>query len=275
MEATNVITKRLYDNFKIYHPDDTFMCFCSKKKATWYTSRNLAVWKSENEIKLTFEPNGYGDPTEILSSSRENICVISGRTDNLTKHHIVPTQYRKHFHRVFKDNNSCDLALLARDEHDTYEIHANKLKEMLFIDNVNEDVMGLTKDWNEAKSIYSCIDKWYHILPDSRKEVVLNRMYQLIDKWGFKETDLKLKEYSLIKDWNSVIVENVGPVNMIVLWKMHFIKYGQPKFMPKWWTPDTIKIINDDKLSKEKTKMIKVNIDNKLKSLIEKYDLNP
>ena len=32
----NHLNRIPYDNYKIYHPDGTLMCFCSGKKAKWY-----------------------------------------------------------------------------------------------------------------------------------------------------------------------------------------------------------------------------------------------
>src|SRR3990172_8443475 len=89
----SALKKVPYDNYKIYHPDGSLMCFSSKKKAMWYLKNDLAKVMDGDEFKiqLTFTPKGYGDSAELLIG-RQNCCVISGDVSNLSKHHVIPSQ---------------------------------------------------------------------------------------------------------------------------------------------------------------------------------------
>jgi len=268
----NSLIRAPYDNFKIYHPDGTLMCFCSNKKAKWYLKNDLAVLESPGNIRLTFMPKGYGDPEEILVG-RRNCCVIGGDTENLTKHHVVPTQYRQHFDSSYKDKNSCDLVVLSRDEHDRYEEIANDFKNILEKDFVDADFIDANDAWSEAKSIYNCIKNYYDKIPPSRQVYMISRLAGLKSKWGFTDEDLNSRTLTGNLERNKLIVTNIGIVNMIVLWKLHFIKYGKPKFLPSWWKPNLVKIVNKN-INEHKTDLMEIDMtESDLLLLIKKYEL--
>lgn len=268
MNNKSVLIREPYSNYKIFHPDGNLMCFCSKKKAFWYLTRNLAEQISEFHIKLLFEPNGPGDPEEILEG-RPNCCVISGSIDNLTKHHVIPQQYRKHFPLAYKNKNSSDLVILSRDIHDIYENYANEFKTLLFNEFVTIDVKKMCSEWVEARSIKNCFKKHYHKLPPEKQVYMQMRYESIMDKWKFNEKEILNKNVPVLKDYNKIIIDSVGIINLIIIWKYHFIKYAEPKYLPTWWKPNLIKIINDDK----KTTLFEVPIKGKIKKLLEKYDL--
>jgi hypothetical protein len=269
----NYMARLPYDNFKIYHPDGTLMCFCSKKKANWYLKNDLAYVESEGKIVLKFRPKGYGDPEEILVG-RKNCCVITGDTVNLTKHHVIPTQYRQHFDTSYKDKNSCDLVVLRRDKHDEYEDIANLFKIQLHSDYVDDSFIDATNAWSEAKGIYNCIKNHYDKLPPERQVYMTCRLEGLVDKWKFTDDELKSRSLSDSIERNRLIVNNIGVTNLIVLWKLHFLKYGKPNFMPTWWKPNMLKIVNKNNHDR-KTDMVEIDMTTQeLSKLIKKYELD-
>ena len=272
----NSLKRVPYDNFSIYHPDGTMMCYCSIKKAKWYLKRGLGkIIDDENrKIQLNFTPKGYGDPIELLEG-RKNCCVISGKTHNLTKHHVIPLQYRRHLPNAYKDKNSCDLMVLNREDHDTYEIIANDFKLQLYNDCIEQNELNLSNDWIEAKSINNCIKTHFDKVPHDRQVYMLMRRDALMEKWNFSDAELISRSLSEIKDYNEIIVEKIGGVNLIVLWKLHFLKYAKPQYLPKWWAPNTIKVIHGHILGHDKkTELVVIDMEEpKLKSLILKYDL--
>ncbi len=98
-------SKNKYSNCKIYAPNMKLMCVNSEKKGRWYVEKTGAIIMSLKEdgtlaeIKLTFEPKGFGyDEDDVFGLSiQETRCVVSGERDikKLTKHHIVPISYRR------------------------------------------------------------------------------------------------------------------------------------------------------------------------------------
>ena len=268
----NALIRQPYDNFKIFHPDGTLMCFCSKKKASWYLKNGLAVKESESHIRLTFTPKGYGDPEQILVG-RKNCCVVTGDTINLTKHHVVPTQFRQHFDTSYKDKNSCDLVVLNREKHDEYEDIANGFKIQLHNDYIDESFIEANNAWCEAKSIFNCIKNYYDRLPPERQIYMTCRLEGLIKKWGFTEKELKSRTIGGSLERNKLIVSKLGVTNMIVLWKLHFLKYGKPTLLPEWWKPNMIKVVNKQN-HERKTDLLEINMNEpELLSLIKKYEL--
>lgn len=261
-----------YDNYKMIHPDGTLMCFCSKKKANWYVNRNLATLDGYN-VLLSFVPNGYGDPNSILEG-RANICVISGSTENLTKHHVIPTQYRKHFRHKYKDKNSSDLMVLTRDTHDEYELHATDFKNILYKEYGTTDLINKFKEINEAKSINRTLTKHFNKLPITKQIYLQMRLDGILERCDLTIEDLSDINYDPFEDINKIIVNYLGEINLIVLWKLHFIKFGKPKYLPSWWKPNMIKVIRKKNDILEKSELIDIDLKNKqLLKLIKKYDL--
>lgn len=273
-EHTNALLRQPYDNYKIFHPDGTLMCFCSSKKANWYLKRDLATKIGTDEIHLTFTPRGYGDPQEILIG-RSNSCVVSGLNILLTKHHVIPTQYRQCFEKVYKDKNSSDLVVLNREIHDAYEVHATIFKEKLFEDFVDDSFKNIEYAWIEAKSMYNCLTKHYDDLPITKQVYMIGKLDAMKKQYGFTEKQLKSKFLRDVYDYNQIIVSKIGTENLIVMWKYHFIKYGKPKYLPVWWKPNMIKTIQKlDSTQRNKTELVEIDITEPyLQSLLIKYDL--
>lgn len=265
-----------YDNYEMYHPvTNDLMSFCSSKRARWYLKNNLATIVGDKKIKLSFIPNGHGEPEELLIK-RLNICVVSGVDDKLTKHHVVPTQYRQHFEKKYKDKNSFDLVLLNRDRHDDYEKHATKLKNRLFKDFVTDDIKQIYLDWNQAKGIYNCIHgPNFKKVPEQRQIWMEIKLEMLKGKWKWSDEIFKIKEFYAVRNYNKHLVDVLGPEKLIVLWKLHFIKYAEPKFLPSWWKPNLIKnnkcVINN---ADYRAELKIVDIDSPdMKAFLNKYDV--
>lgn len=256
-----------YTSYQLYHPDGVLMCYCSKKRAMWYVIRNLGVLVDKS-VHLNFIPNGYGDSVEILEP-RENICVVSGNDDNLSKHHVIPLQYRKYFDIKYKSKNSCDIVLLNRKIHDDYERVADKLKIQLEIDYGDPISNEIDRYWNEAQSIYFIIKKHFKDLPPSKQVYFKFRYNGLIEKYNFDEKSFynKTSDYLFLN--NLLVVEKIKPIHLTILWKLHFLKFGKPKYLPSWWKPNLIKILkvgNND--------IVYYDLKNKeLVKLLKRYDL--
>lgn len=257
-----------YSNFKLYHPDGSLMCYCSKKRANWYLNRDLANLKNTDEVHLKFVPNGYGDPDEILEP-RQNVCVVSGDTIDLSKHHVVPTQYRKYFDLKYKDKNSCDIVLLTRTIHNDYEKEADKLKMQLENDYGDETSMEYDRHWNECSSIYFILKNHFTDLPPSKQIYFKLRYDGLIDKYKFDEESFNSKTSNYLFINNKLVVDKIKTEYLIIIWKLHFLKYTKTKYLPDWWKPNMIKII---KLQNADIVYYDLN-DKELVKLLKRYDL--
>ena len=107
MNKTTERINAIYGNWLVLHPNGCEMFRCVTRKAQWYLTRDLANMISEIPpvIQLKFEPGGlgwFGD--EFALTQKQNLCVVCGTEElpRLTKHHIVPTLYKKHFPKHLK-----------------------------------------------------------------------------------------------------------------------------------------------------------------------------
>lgn len=89
----------VYHNMTMISPEGKVLCRCGPKKVNWYLSRGLAKVVSEDPlvIQLNFEPAGKGEDGDAYQlAEKDNNCVVCGRDDYNTKHHIVEYEYRQH-----------------------------------------------------------------------------------------------------------------------------------------------------------------------------------
>lgn len=232
-----------YGNYKVYHPEGGLMFFCDFKKYNWYLSRNLAHVIGEKSIKLNFIPRGYGEDSEFLTEGRKNRCVVSGETDGLTKHHVIPTQYRKYFPTKYKSNNSNDVVILTREIHDKYELTADIYKKHLEDYYITESEIFYNKCVSSYNKIKGTIEY--------KDSIPSNRLFEL-----YRELNIVMSELGIdishssrmeLIDLNELIVNRMGVEKMIVDWKHHFIENTDPQFLPKWWNPNYVKIVKENK----------------------------
>ena len=163
----------LYGNCEVYSMHGKLMFRCNQRKINWYLKRGLAeqINDAPLSIRLNFQTNGNGEPDDVLKIKRENICVVCGEKDNskLTKHHIVPYEFRKHFPDHYKSNLSILVIGLCQDCHGIYEDQfANPLKEKLF-------AQAMVKDMELQKFIV-------RLLVSIGKNIEAGRQYTNISK---------------------------------------------------------------------------------------------
>lgn len=235
--------KTLYGNYKVYHPKGHLMFYCDKKKYNWYLSRDLAfvLPDEEKSIKLTFEPKGDGEMPQFLTSQRENICVVTGTSDYLTKHHVIPTQYRQYFPEVYKSKNSNDVVAMCDEEHQKYERIADVYKNELINLYITPEEFEYNRMLEYITKISNTLNLYEHLIPSDRVADLYNRLDKFLNKLGVVIDEVKDLDTINI---NELIVERAGVEKLIIDWKNHFIQHANPQFLPDWWDPDFIKIID-------------------------------
>ena len=237
-----------YDNYVVLGPDGNEMFYSDAKKFNWYLKKNLAKRIDDYTIQLTFTPKGKGEQKKYLHP-KVNICVVSGVTENLSKHHIIPSQYRKLFPNRYKTNNSKDVVLLERRVHDLYEMEADKLKEKLLKDNLTESEINFNKNLNTCKKIIRSLNSYSELIPSDKFVSLYNIIEEClieINKNVDKNVDISNVDDIEPIDENQLVIERVGIENLIVLWNNHFLEVAKPKYMPESWDPNDIKIVIKD-----------------------------
>lgn len=185
MPKHNEVTEKIYDNTKILNPDGSVLCFTEAKRARFYLNKNLAEKISDDPlvIKLTFTPKGPGSQRcSYLLEPRENKCVVCGSVEDLTRHHVVPHCYRKHFPENMKSHQSYDILAVCFPCHNKYEKHADKLKKELagkYGVVVEHGLNKRERAYESAISAARTLIKYGEDVPSTRKEVLISRVKEI------------------------------------------------------------------------------------------------
>lgn len=240
---------QIYENCRVEAPDGTEIFRCSKKRIDWYLSRRLADIvpdKSPLTIRLKFKPKGLGwagDPFYL--QERENHCCVCKSTEELSKHHVVPLAYRRHFPEKLKKSNYYDILVLCFDCHMGYESKAlDKRKE--FETRYNAPLGGtnnliVEKYPKYASTLLTCGDK----IPAERKKYMMEFITTHIGRVP-SEKDLndlarlsrlrREKDLNIFKSHYEIVVGSITNIDEFVQeWRTHFVDTMKPQFLPKYW----------------------------------------
>lgn len=246
----NIKQTQIYGNTKVLAPNGDVLFLCLPKKANWYLDRNLATVISENPkvIKLTFEPSGiggHGDP--YLLTEKQNKCVVCGVEEDLTRHHIVPYTYRKHFPENIKSHNSHDIVPICVNHHREYEEeHAIELKQ-IFAERFDAPLALETKTNSDlsivvkySKTLFEHWDK----LPYTRKKQMISTIRDYHGYIGRLKHTLLTYAYadlsnSRTETHGKLVIDRLTNENklqwFVEMWREHFLHTMSPKYMPKYW----------------------------------------
>lgn len=247
-------TNLIYENCCVYSPEGKLMFRCLEKRAKWYIDRNLAVIVENNplSIRLTFKPKGNGEKEQFLKHQRENKCVVCGEKDLtlLTRHHLVPYEYRKHFPNDKKDHNSFYIVPICRKCHDQYNLIARELNKKLDIE-CNAPINGFSKKKIPALKSLKALIKNYDFLPEKTKDYLTNDLFQYLLSKKIVSNIEEIKSIEKLKIINLLfekeVVSNNNSHGKIVveyyinnldflekMWINDFITKMKPKYMPKY-----------------------------------------
>jgi hypothetical protein len=281
MEKNNILqigSKNLSsENWKVYHPSGRHMFTCGEKKAYWYLERNLAELTGERMIKLTFIPkgNGFEDDEEFGRSSRIVQCVVTGISEGLQRHHIVPYCYRTYFPEIYKSKNHHDVVLMNFEIHSEYEQKANEFKdEIARIYNVKtigelnaEYTLKLRELGKPNAVILNTIHSIFKIYGRLSQEELLDKLHYIADNSNLPfETLIKYNYIQLFKLYQLLREDHINEIyefkgiyrkqydhgyhvvqkldteekieDFVKLWRNHFVDTMQPLFMPTGWSVD-------------------------------------
>lgn len=250
-----------YNSAAVYHKTGHFMFYCDQRRAKWYLKKGLGeiVYQDQSrlEIKLNFETAGPGPNDEFSSHEILQRCVVCGSVENLTKHHVVPTCYRKFFPIEYKSRINHDVVIICENHHHIYEDFANILKDRLAdkydIPNLQQcsqmqspTANPLLKKLSSTKSL--CVA----YLNDLNKRKEINQ--KVVEKLNslnidvntddvaqiIKDTDNQIetiKSVSSTIDHGEMLVSKLEDIDKFIrYWRKHFLSIMKPKFMPKGWS---------------------------------------
>ena len=246
----------IYGNIEVRHPEG-FLMFCANdKRANWYLSRRLAkvIQEDPKVIQLTFTPNGVGRKDEQKSLVyKKNICVVCGSQNiaTLSRHHVIPSCYRKNFPNKLKDHNDYDIACTCTNCHEKYETEAQRLKKQLA-----DQYAAPFHAWNNAPNFPACeaqksaatLLKCRDKMPIERIAILEHAIKKYLPNCTFTDEELNeliAGEFGMPKSAKELthgylVVQQLmktedGLKDFILLWRKHFVSIMEPKFMPEHW----------------------------------------
>jgi len=249
----NIKQKPIYGNCRVLDPNGDLLFLCLPKKINWYLDRNLATLISDDPmtIQLNFVPNGVGhNGDEYGLSEKENKCVVCGRETELTRHHIVPYTYRKHFPDDIKSHNSHDVVPICIEHHTEYEEkYGVPLKqEIATLYGAPLDVESHTRTSLTTVVKYAkLISNRYYSLPYKRIKKMVETIRQYHGDVGrlrhviliYSSVDLSTTK---AESHGQVVVNRVIEMDFlqgfVEIWRNNFVLSMEPKFMPEYWTVD-------------------------------------
>jgi hypothetical protein len=237
-----------YGNCRVYSPEGKLMFLCNRTRIDWYLKRDLLVITQTTphiEARLKFQPNGlgYADHDEIYFNPRIDMCVSCGTKDfdSLTRHHIVPTCYRKWMSEEYKSHNCYDVVKMCRTCHDAYEIEAQALKFKI-ADDLGVDIFKRVTRLSTIKGYANTLQHHLHKLPDDVFIKMYNTISEYLKKEHINESDLerlanmKYEQDPYYKTWGLECLEKIDNIDeFIMMWRKHFIDVVAPKYMPDGW----------------------------------------
>lgn len=231
-------------------PDGQTLAFCDRKKAENYIQKGLAEVASEDppSIRLLFEPSGRDGADDIAyTSPRRNQCVVCGCKEGLTRHHIVPRCYRRHFPEEIKSHNSYDVMPLCIDHHDQYETSAMEFKKQISDETgipIDPPVPDSMEQRQKAASLARALIKHGDRIPLDRQQEI---RFKLSEFYGKEVGPRELEVLSETPKYE-VSDENLHGYQVVVglgdqldpfvrRWRRHFLTTMEPKFLPENWDP--------------------------------------
>lgn len=199
-------------------------------------------------IVLKFEPSGrkgVDDPFNI--SGKQNICVVCGTHENLSRHHVIPHCIVKHLPLGVKSHNSHDVVAMCIECHATYEDKSFEKKKDLAAEagiSVHGSGTDELRDKYRIRSLATAIVLHSDKMPAERQAIVLDEIIELM---GRKPNHQELVELSLMDPKKEINYMTFGKFianhiedhdEFAKSWRQHFLDTMQPKYMVAHWRVD-------------------------------------
>lgn len=236
---------KAYGDIEVYSPEGVLMFRTNEDKLKFYKKKGLIEQLGEKSFKLLFEPKGlgHGERNKELLCARENKCVRCGDEDLLvlTRHHVVPSRFRRFFPNNLKNNNHRYVVFLCTDCHNEYGYHENELNDVL----AQELGVKTLKQCNDEiyieKRIITGIADTILFKEGIPAERIITLMDEFATRTGMAATEENLKKvcrkkYEPVSEQNNfgkLVVDNVKNIYAFQQrWLEHFVYTMEPKYLP-------------------------------------------
>jgi hypothetical protein len=240
--------KPIYGNVTMLAPTGDGLCRCDVKKMRWYVSRGLAEVVSHDPpvFKLKFMPSGQDHFNDVFyMTPKQNMCVVCGCEDYLTRHHVVPLCFRRCFPVAKKKHKHHDIVALCVRCHERYEAVSLEMKQRLcdqysVLLNIPKDAGGWSMTMARAKSAARALKKYSKIIPPSRR---FELEQQIEEHLGHAPSEADMQALCGVRttpkgwDFARQVMDKVDDLDAFArMWREHFMSTMKPKHMPEHWT---------------------------------------
>tara|TARA_R110000796_G_scaffold27712_12_gene76254 strand:+ start:1597 stop:2322 length:726 start_codon:yes stop_codon:yes gene_type:complete len=228
--AGRSLDKKPYGNHKMFSIEDGFLAHVDTKRMNWYLDRDLAVMINDKDFKLTFKSKGDKDRGEYYKLELSNCCVVCGSGNELTKHHVVPYQYRKYFPDEYKSKSSFDVLCLCKTCHNEYELKADVLKDDLL---AQFNLESYTKDVQRVSRSIHALENYSEWIEGDRKQRMVSDIEDFFDDSLDNILDGEEIEF---ESATSLLMKNIKDIEgFIIMWRKHFVEHTNAKSLPQEW----------------------------------------
>lgn len=243
---SRTLSKPPYSNCIIEAPDGQPLCRTGISRIEWYLKRDLGhiVNSDPLTLRLFKEPAGRDKADHpYLTAYKENICVVCGVGENITRHHVVPLCFRRFFPETKKTKSMHDVLILCVAHHDIYEKIANKKKQEMSEEIGVPMTFGREVDRYgvKVKMAASALINHYDKIPESKREVLKNIVRHYYAKQDITDDDLQeamkiRKKVVECKPFGKKVVDGLDDLNEFIrMWRRHFVATMKPKHLPQHW----------------------------------------
>lgn len=236
-------TNASYGNFRILDPDGDLVGLCDIKRYNWYIRHNVAVPYGEKTVKL-LNPPEYKNGKDIYTPvERNTVCVVCGAENDLTKFHVVPSQFKKHFPDNKKEHNSSDVVLLCIDcsviANNITDMFKKQIFDMLnvspknFTDPIKVNIRKLAMKVDKNKNHGKAYEADLHTLTKLLKRENDPLTDDEIREYRCMSSETNYKGFNTIGEYVTNIFKNNNKIDYFsTKWRDNFVENLEPKYLP-------------------------------------------
>ncbi|KAF4743540.1 hypothetical protein FOZ62_028302 [Perkinsus olseni] len=255
------VKKPVYGNVALEDPTGLLMCRISKQKSNWYVRKNLATEVEAGRIRLKFYPKGPGHAgNSVYLNRRENICVVCGSDQFISRHFIVPNCYRKHLPPEYKSHCPYDIVLMCANCKVKANVHADQLREK-YATEFDAPVQGVgcrnTSYYKARRAARILLSKDGPRMPEEKRQEFWqalhdvgiyddpNEAFELTEEHsessdGGEYAGKQGNTDSTFASHGEVVVRKLADKwpEFVEAWRKDFVSFMKPEHLPEDWSPD-------------------------------------
>lgn len=249
-------TKEVYGNVLVLTPEGEPFWRVSKRRAESLLRQGLAKEVSDTRfdhewvLRLCedFKPSRRTHYDPIFLEVIDNKCVVCGKEENLTRHHVVPYSIRRFFRPENGYLTSYDILAVCFPCHKSYEYFAREFTEQLLLEFNAPSTVKRQTDKNLHFVKRKAIALLHHAekMPTATRQKHFEVLKKHLNCEEISTEDLeKLSKIDIHPDRESYIGAGLFLATTLKTpqqtdefterWRKHFVKTMNPKFLPHNW----------------------------------------